>query len=266
MRYICLGFIDENQWSSLPAAEGQQLMESCFEYDNELRRSGNFAGGIALDTAKHAVTLSMANGRVEVTDGPYAETKEVLGGILMLEARDMNHAISLMSRHPGVGIGPFEIRPADEQTIQQFEAFHAAKARDEVLSVVHQWGEAFCQRDLDQLESLYADDFRIFDAIPPFQEKDFSAYRARIEGCLPYFPDTFSWLERDVEVSVTGQLALVSRFFRWETADPSHPASQTWLRHTCGLRPESGGWRIFHDHVSVPFDPETVQALFTLTP
>ena len=56
----------------------------------------------------------MNSGKVEVTDGPYAETKEMLGGILLLEARDLNHAIALMSKHPGVKMGPFEIRPANE--------------------------------------------------------------------------------------------------------------------------------------------------------
>ena len=59
-----------------------------------------------------AVTLYWKNGKVAVTDGPYAETKEQLGGILVLEARDLNHAIQLMSQHPGVKAGPFEIRPA----------------------------------------------------------------------------------------------------------------------------------------------------------
>ena len=68
----------------------------------------------ALDSARNAVALRMNGGEVEVTDGPFAETKEVLGGILLLEARDLDHAISLMSKHPGVRMGPWEIRPADE--------------------------------------------------------------------------------------------------------------------------------------------------------
>jgi hypothetical protein len=58
------------------------------------------------------VTLRFRGGKVTVTDGPYAETKEQIGGILILEARDLNHAIQLMSKHPGVQAGPFEIRPA----------------------------------------------------------------------------------------------------------------------------------------------------------
>ncbi|QDV68951.1 YCII-related domain protein [Rosistilla carotiformis] len=113
MKFVCLGYIDEEQFAALPAPEGQRIMESCFAYDDELRRGGHFIGGEALDSAKNAVILRIKNGKVDVTDGPYAETKEFLGGILLLEANDLNHAIALMSQHPGVTVGPFEIRPAD---------------------------------------------------------------------------------------------------------------------------------------------------------
>ena len=114
MKYVCLGFIDETKFAEIPQEDGQRMMEECCAYDDELRRGGHFLGGEALDSARDAVTLRMKDGAVEVTDGPYAETKEVLGGILLLEARDLNHAISLMSKHPGVKMGPFEIRPANE--------------------------------------------------------------------------------------------------------------------------------------------------------
>ena len=127
MKFICLGYIDESHWEDLPEEQRQQLMEACFQYDDELRRGGHFLGGEALGTARNAVTLRMRSGRVAITDGPFAETKETLGGILFLEARDMNHAISLMSNHPGVKIGPFEIRAADQ------EVNALITARDEAL-------------------------------------------------------------------------------------------------------------------------------------
>jgi hypothetical protein len=114
MKYVCLGFIDETKFAEIPQEDRQRMIEECFAYDDELRRSGHFLGGEALDSARNAVTLRMKNGELEVTDGPYAETKEMLGGILLLEARDLNHAVALMSRHPGVRMGPFEIRPANE--------------------------------------------------------------------------------------------------------------------------------------------------------
>lgn len=126
MRFICLGYADEKLWETLPPAELEAMMEECFAYDDELRRGGHFTGGEALESGRNAVTLRTRNGQVEVTDGPYAETKEQLGGILILEARDLNHAIALMSRHPGVRIGPFEIRPADAETNALIAAREAA--------------------------------------------------------------------------------------------------------------------------------------------
>lgn len=130
MKYVCMGFYDEKKFAAIPPEEAQRMMEECFAYDDELRRGGHFIGGEALDSYRNAVTLRMKNGEVEVTDGPYAETKESLGGILLLEARDLNHAIALMSKHPGVKMGPFEIRPADE-TINQLIAERNARIANE---------------------------------------------------------------------------------------------------------------------------------------
>ena len=114
MKYICLGYIDEAKWEGISESERNKLMDDCFAYDDVLRKNGHFAGGEALQSARNATTLRWRNGRVSTTDGPYAETKEQLGGILVLEARDLNHAIQLMSEHPGVKAGPFEIRPAED--------------------------------------------------------------------------------------------------------------------------------------------------------
>jgi hypothetical protein len=112
MKYVCLGYIEPGKLESWSESERNTAIDGCFTYDDVLRRNGHFAGGEALQPASNAVTLRIRNGKVAVTDGPYAETKEQLGGILILEARDLNHAIQLMSKHPGVGMGPFEIRPA----------------------------------------------------------------------------------------------------------------------------------------------------------
>lgn len=114
MRFICLGYADPKVFTSMSKEEMDSAMNECFAYDDELRRGGHFAGGEALQEPKTAVTLRYGANGVDVTDGPYVETKEYLGGILILEARDLNHAIALMSKHPGVRFGPFEIRPADE--------------------------------------------------------------------------------------------------------------------------------------------------------
>ena len=116
MKYICLGYYEEKKWETLPESERNTLMDECFAYDDELKKNGHFVGGEALQSAQNAITLRWRNGKAVVTDGPFAETKEQLGGLLVLEARDLNHAIQLMSKHPGVKAGPFEIRPAEDIT------------------------------------------------------------------------------------------------------------------------------------------------------
>jgi hypothetical protein len=131
MRFVCMGYIDETKFAAIPPEEAQRMMEECFAYDDELRRGGHFVGGEALDSVRKTVTLRVQNGRVKATDGPYAEAKEAVGGILFLEARDMDHAVELMSKHPGVKMGPFEIRTADDsinQLIAERDARIAGKS------------------------------------------------------------------------------------------------------------------------------------------
>ena len=116
MKFVCFGYYDETKWEELSETERNAMMDECFAYDEVLRRDGHFVSGEGLDVARNATTLRSKNGKVLVTDGPYAETKEVVGGILILEARDLDHAVELMSKHPGVKSGPFEIRPVADMT------------------------------------------------------------------------------------------------------------------------------------------------------
>ncbi len=116
MKYICLGYIEEKMWDSWTGPEQKNFVTECLAYDDDLRKNGHFVDGEALQSVRTATTLRSKNGKVVVTDGPFAETKEQLGGIMILEARDLNHAIQLMSRHPSVRMGgTWEIRPSDEQ-------------------------------------------------------------------------------------------------------------------------------------------------------
>ena len=94
MKYICLGYYDPAKHAAMTEAERNAMIDECFEYDDHLRANGHFAAGEALQPPETALTVYWKNGKVATTDGPYAETKEQLGGILMLEARDMNHAHS----------------------------------------------------------------------------------------------------------------------------------------------------------------------------
>ena len=112
MKYICLGYYDKGKHDAMAEGEQKAMFDTCFEYDDHLRANGNWAGGEAIQPAETALTVSWKNGKVATTDGPFAETKEQLGGILILEARDMNHAVQLIAQHPAVKYGSiFEIRP-----------------------------------------------------------------------------------------------------------------------------------------------------------
>lgn len=118
MKFICLGYYDQSKFDGMTEDEQNAMFDTCFAYDDQLRANGHWAGGDALQPAETARTVSWKNGKVATTDGPYAETKEQIGGILVLEARDMNHAVQLMEQHPAVKYGSiFEIRPVADLNV-----------------------------------------------------------------------------------------------------------------------------------------------------
>ena len=128
MRFVCLGYFDEKKFEKVPENERNKLFDECFAYDDLLRSQGHFVGGPALQSPNTAKTLRRKNGKISVTDGPYAETKEQIGGVLVLEARDIDHAVELMSNHPGAKITTFEIRPeADMSTLAKESAKRRGK-------------------------------------------------------------------------------------------------------------------------------------------
>jgi hypothetical protein len=128
MKFVCLGYYDDKKWATMSEAEQNARIDECFAYDDVLRKGGHIAGGEALEPPRNAATLRIKDGKVVVTDGPYAETKEQIGGILILEARDRKHAIELISKHPGVSNGAFEIRALNEAMNAKFEARNLAYA------------------------------------------------------------------------------------------------------------------------------------------
>ena len=113
MKYVCLGYIEPGKFERMTKEERDAVLDDCFEYNDHLRACGNLMAEVPLQPAETAVTLRWNNSTVTTTDGPYAETKEQVGGIQILEARDLNHAIQLVSQLPGFkyGLGPVEIRP-----------------------------------------------------------------------------------------------------------------------------------------------------------
>ncbi len=115
MKYICLGYYDPAKHASMTEDERNAMFDECFDYDDHLRANGHWVGGEALQASQNALTVYWKNGKVATTDGPYTETKEQLGGLLVLEAHDMNHAVQLLSQHPAVKYGSiFDIRPTGD--------------------------------------------------------------------------------------------------------------------------------------------------------
>ena len=130
MKFVCFGYYYEKKWETVSESEQNTLMDECFAYDDLLRKNGHTMGegieaGAALQSARKSTTLMLQKGKVTVMDGPYAETKEQVGGFFLVEAKDMNQAIELMSKHPGLKAGPFEIRPVEDMT----EAIRASERR-----------------------------------------------------------------------------------------------------------------------------------------
>jgi hypothetical protein len=129
MRFVCLGCLDREAWAKLAPAEQETMVKACMDFDEELFAKGHFADGFALQDTSAAKTLRWKDGKAHAVDGPFAETKEMLGGILILEAKDMAEAVAIMSRHPGVRMGPFEVRPADDAFLSQHPVMQKLKEK-----------------------------------------------------------------------------------------------------------------------------------------
>jgi hypothetical protein len=117
VKFLCFGYYDKSKFDGMADSERNAMVDTIYEYDDHLRGNGNWVFGEALEDPKTALTVSWRNGKVLATDGPYAETKEQLGGLLVLEARDRDHVVELISQHPGLRYGNlWEIRPVGDMS------------------------------------------------------------------------------------------------------------------------------------------------------
>ena len=116
MKYLCLIFYDEKKLNALSPKEFDALVNESLDYDDVLRKGGHFVAAQALEPVHAATTVRLPSGKVSITDGPFAETNEQIGGFVLIEARDLNEAIQLASRIPPVRLGGVEVRPIKELT------------------------------------------------------------------------------------------------------------------------------------------------------
>lgn len=111
MKYLCLVYFEPKVLTDLSASEDAELTRESLAYDEELARRGQLILAHALQSVASATTVRVRNGRTLATDGPFAETKEILGGFILIEARDLNEAIQAASGIPLARMGSVEVRP-----------------------------------------------------------------------------------------------------------------------------------------------------------
>jgi hypothetical protein len=114
MKYLCLIYDDEKKWETMSKAEADAYMGEYFAFTDAIKGSGHYIAGEALQPVQTATTVRSRNGKLSTTDGPFAETKEQLGGYYLIEARDLNDALQVAQRIPSVRTGSIEVRPIQE--------------------------------------------------------------------------------------------------------------------------------------------------------
>ena len=114
MRYLCLIYDEEKKLGAMAKSESDAFMGEYFAFTEGIKQSGHFLGGEALQPVQTATTVRVRNGKVSTTDGPFAETKEQLGGYYIVNAKDLNDAIQVASKIPSARLGSVEVRPIQE--------------------------------------------------------------------------------------------------------------------------------------------------------
>lgn len=114
MRYLCVIYDDEAKWNRMSKEEVDGLMGEYFAFTDGIKKSGHYIAGDALQPVATATSVRLRNGKLSTTDGPFAETKEQLGGYYLINARDLNEAIQIAARIPSAKTGTVEVRPVME--------------------------------------------------------------------------------------------------------------------------------------------------------
>jgi hypothetical protein len=118
MKYMCLVYYDEKKLEALSTSEYDALVDEVLAYREVLRKSGHYVTSDGLEPVETATTIRIRDGRMSTTDGPFAETKEQLGGFMLIEARDLNDAIRVAAKIPPIRLGCVEVRPLREHALR----------------------------------------------------------------------------------------------------------------------------------------------------
>jgi hypothetical protein len=117
MRYLCLIYLDEKELAAMPEKDMEVLNARHLELNDQLLDSGHFIEAEALQPASASTCVTVRGGRTALTDGPFAETKEMVAGFYVIEARDLNEAIQVATRIPSASLGTVEVRPCRDLEI-----------------------------------------------------------------------------------------------------------------------------------------------------
>lgn len=282
MRFMML-MIPKGYESAVPGTmPDAKAVEAMMQYNEALQQAGVLLTLDGLHPPSTGGRVSFKGGKPTVTEGVSPAVKEVLGGYWMIQVNSKDEAIAWASRYPASPNETIEIRQVQEfadfpEDVQQVVDKFPDVAHTTATSKTHHSDEAqirqfiadqqraICTKDVDHIMSHYANDAILFDAKPPFQTKGKEAIHQLWKDCLPCFPSPSEMETRDLTLAVHDGLATAHWLFRFK-GEPDHPATQLWMRATAVCQKNQDTWQILHEHISVPFDPETAQAVLTLNP
>lgn len=259
-----------------------KAVEAMMKYNELLQQAGVLLSLEGLYPPSAGARVTFNGGNPKVTQGVSPNVKEVLGGYWMIQVDSKEEAIAWASRCPASDNEIIEIRQVQEfedfpEDVQQEVAKFPEMPVSDTTSAIATTNEAqirqliseqqrvICAKDVNQIMAHYADEVILFDVKPPFQTKGKEAVRRVWSECLPYFPNAFEMETRDLTIAVNDDLATAHWLFRFQ-GEQDHPAMQQWLRATAVCQKHQGDWQILHEHISVPFNPQTSQAVLTLNP
>lgn len=113
MRFICIGYLEEKRWAGLPSTQQEDILDKYARYYEEIKASGNFVAGYGLTDVSKGIRANAVGSQTQFSE--IASDGAQLGGVFLLEAADLEDAKAIIARHPGLALGPFDIRPVDEE-------------------------------------------------------------------------------------------------------------------------------------------------------
>lgn len=271
-------FVKATRSSEAGVMPSTQLLTDMGNYNEQLVHAGIMKAGEGLMPSKEGARVRFSGTNRTVTDGPFAETKELVAGFWMWEVTSIEEAIEWVKKCPNPmdEDSDIEIRPVFgfedfaesdptgqlEQGERELAARIANMSEDEaaIRRSIASWSRALEAKDLDGIVADYAEDAVLFDAIPPYKVVGKAAIREAWANCLPYFPERFKSEHRDIVIHVSGDTAFMYGLHHIIPTPANDPIGQNWLRVTVGYRRINGHWKSVHDHISTPFNPMNSQA------